>query len=92
MSGWPPRHQRSFIACSDGKVHKTRVLCTPHEVGSLPEHISDEGDDMEAGKGCCIALVVSDQPTTERVAHANNRSTNRVRRLGKQPTIVPHVN
>ena len=34
-----------------------------HKVSGSFEHVSDEGDDVEAGEGGGVALVVFDQPS-----------------------------
>ena len=40
------------------------MLCTFHQVYGALEHVSDEGDDVEARECCCVALVILDQPAT----------------------------
>ena len=34
-----------------------------HQVCGMPEHVSDECNDVEAGECFCVALVIFDQPT-----------------------------
>ncbi len=33
-----------------------------HQGHGVPEHVPDEGDDVDASQGCGVALVVLDQP------------------------------
>jgi hypothetical protein len=58
-----------------------------HNSKSLFERISDEGDDVQACEGCCIALIIL-ASLRQSVAHANDLSTTHLLGRSTKPRLA----